>query len=79
VQGIFSNDIVGASQAFDGTKPDPFSVRLFVEGVPAADSAAQISLIEEVGGENDGGTHQLARFVTAEAPASLTGMNIRVI
>jgi hypothetical protein len=79
VQGMFSNDIVGASQAFDGTKPDPFSVRLFVEGVPAADSAAQISLIEEVGGENDGGTHQLARFVTSVAPASLTGMNIRVI
>jgi hypothetical protein len=23
VQGMFSNDIVGASQAFDGTKPDP--------------------------------------------------------
>jgi hypothetical protein len=79
VQGMFSNDIVGASQGFDGTKPDPFSVRLFVEGVPAADSAAQISLIEEVGGENDGGTHQLARFVTSVAPASLTGMNIRVI
>ncbi len=79
VQGMFSNDIVGASQAFDGTKPDPFSVRLFVEGVPAADSADQISLIEEVGGENDGGTHQLARFVTSVAPASLTGMNIRVI
>jgi hypothetical protein len=79
VQGMFSNDIVGASQAFDGTKPDPFSVRLFVEGVPAADSAAQISLIEEVGGENDGGTHQLARFVASVAPASLTGMNVRVI
>src|SRR5579859_3235324 len=79
VQGMFSNDIVGASQAFDGTRPDPFSVRMFVEGVPAADTAAQISLIEEVGGENDGGTHQLARFVTAVAPASLTGMNIRVI
>ena len=79
VQGMFSNDIIGASQAFDGTRPDPFSVRMFVEGVPVADSAAQISLIEEVGGENDGGTHQLARFVTAVAPASLTGMNIRVI
>ncbi|HUN34561.1 MAG TPA: M28 family peptidase [Trebonia sp.] len=79
VQGMFSNDIVGASQAFDGTRPDPFSVRLFVEGVPAADTAAEISLIEEVGGENDGSTHQLARFVTAAAPVALTGMNIRVI
>src|SRR4029450_10762835 len=23
VQGMFSNDIIGASEAFDGTKPDP--------------------------------------------------------
>jgi hypothetical protein len=79
VQGMFSNDIVGASQAFDGTKPDPFSLRLFVEGVPAAATAAEISLMQEVGGENDGVTHQLARFVTAVAPVQLTGLNIRVI
>jgi hypothetical protein len=79
VQGMFSNDIVGASQAFDGTKPDPFSLRLFVEGVPVADTAAEISLMQEVGGENDGAGHQLARFVAANAPVQLTGMNIRMI
>jgi Peptidase family M28 len=79
VQGMFSNDIVGASQAFDGTKPDPFTIRMFVEGVPAASSANQIALIEAVGGENDGRTHQLARFVTDAAPFDLTQMNIRVI
>ena len=79
VQGMFSNDIVGASQAFDGTKPDPFSVRLFVEGIPTAATAAEISLMQVVGGENDGATHQLARFVTSVAPFDLTGMNIWVI
>jgi len=79
VQGMFSNDIVGASQAFDGTRPDPFSVRLFVEGIPTAATTAEISLMQVVGGENDGVTHQLARFVTAVAPARLTGMDIRVI
>jgi hypothetical protein len=31
---MFSNDIIGASQAFDGTRPDPFTVRLFLEGIP---------------------------------------------
>ena len=36
VQGMFSNDIVGASQAWDGTRPDPYTVRLFVEGIPTA-------------------------------------------
>jgi Zn-dependent M28 family amino/carboxypeptidase len=79
VQGMFSNDIVGASQAWDGTRPDPRTVRLFVEGIPTAVTPAQISIMQSVGGENDGMTHQLARFVTDVAPFSLTGMNIRVI
>src|SRR5882757_2941108 len=79
VQGMFSNDIVGASQAFDGTRPDPHSVRLFVEGIPTAVTQQQISIMQSVGGENDGATHQLARFVTDVAPFVLTGMNIRVI
>ena len=79
VQGMFSNDIVGASQAWDGTRPDPRTVRLFVEGIPTAVTPAQISILQATGGENDGVTHQLARFVTAAAPSSLTGMNIRVI
>jgi len=79
VQGMFSNDIVGASQAWDGTRPDPRTLRLFVEGIPTAVTPAQISVMQSVGGENDGVTHQLARFVTDVAPHSLTGMNIRVI
>src|ERR1700722_4245819 len=79
VQGMFSNDIVGASQAFDGTRPDPFTVRLFVETIPTAATANDIAIIQSVGGENDGATHQLARFVTSVAPSAVTGMNVRVI
>jgi hypothetical protein len=79
VQGMFSNDIVGASQGWDGTKPDPHTLRLFVEGIPTAATANQIALMQSVGGENDGATHQLARFVTHAAPFELTGMNLRVI
>ena len=79
VQGMFSNDIVGASQAWDGTRPDPHTVRLFVEGIPTAATPNQIALMQSVGGENDGVTHQLARFVTDVAPSGLTGMNVRVI
>jgi hypothetical protein len=79
VQGMFSNDIVGASQAFDGTRPDPRTVRMFVEGIPTAVTANQIAIMQSVGGENDGMTHQLARFVADVAPFNLTGMNIRVI
>jgi len=79
VQGMFSNDIVGASQGWDGTKPDPHTVRMFLEGVPTAATASQISLIQAVGGENDGGSRQLGRFVQEVAPFELTGMNVRLI
>jgi hypothetical protein len=79
VQGMFSNDIVGASQAFDGTKPDPRSLRLFLEGIPTSVTSGQISLMQAVGGENDGLSRQLGRFVLDVAPFSLTGMNVRVI
>jgi hypothetical protein len=79
VQGMFSNDIVGASRAFDGTKPDPFTVRLFLEGVPTAVTPDQISIMQAVGGENDGLSRQLGRFAKGAAPFGLTNMNIRVI
>jgi hypothetical protein len=79
VQGMFSNDIVGASQAFDGTKPDPLTLRLFVEGVPTAVTPTQISFLQSTGGENDGVSRQLGRFAVEVAPFSLTQMNIRLI
>jgi hypothetical protein len=79
VQGMFSNDIVGASHSFDDFPPEPHTMRLFVEGIPTAATAAQIGLMQSVGGENDGQTHQLARFVSEVAPFNLTNMNIRTI
>jgi hypothetical protein len=79
VQGMFSNDIMGASEAFDGTKPDPFTVRMFLEGVPTNVTSSQIGLLQAVGGENDGLSRQLGRFVNSVAPFGLTGMNIRLI
>src|SRR6266567_7739424 len=79
VQGMFSNDVVGASQAWDGTKPDPFTLRLFVEGIPTAVTPGQISTMQAVGGENDGVSRQIGRFVLEVAPFELTNMNIRLI
>jgi hypothetical protein len=79
VQGMFSNDIIGASHSFDGHKPDPFTVRMFLEGVPTNVTSDQIALLQSVGGENDGLSRQLGRFVKSVAPAKLTGMDIRLI
>jgi hypothetical protein len=79
VQGMFSNDIIGTGDAHDGTKPDPFTVRMFLEGIPTNVTSSQISLMQAVGGENDGLSRQLGRYVNSVAPFNLTGMNIRLI
>jgi hypothetical protein len=79
VQAMFSNDIVGASNAFDGTRPDPHTLRLFVEGVPTSETAAQAAVRQSVGGENDGPSRQLGRFVQSVAQNDQTDMRIRVV
>ncbi|WP_433060936.1 M20/M25/M40 family metallo-hydrolase [Dactylosporangium sp. CS-033363] len=79
IAAMFSNDIVGASQAWDGTAPDPRTVRLFVEGVPTSETAAQTATRQSVGGEDDGPSRQLARFVRDVAENDATGMRIRVV
>ncbi len=79
VQGMFSNDIVGTGDAHDGTPPNPFTVRMFLEGIPTNATSNDISLMQSVGGENDGKSRQLGRYVSEVAPFFLTGMNIELI
>jgi hypothetical protein len=79
VQGMFSNDIVGTGNAHDGTPNDPRTVRLFVEGVPTAETAAEATVRKSVGGENDGPSRQLGRFVESVAENPDTGMKVRVV
>ena len=79
IQGMFSNDIVGTGNAHDGTPNDPRAVRLFVEGVPTAETAAEANIRRSVGGENDGASRQLGRFVDDVASNQQTGMTVRQI
>jgi hypothetical protein len=79
VQSMFSNDIVGSGNAHDGTANDPRTVRLFVEGVPTAETAAEATVRKSVGGENDGPSRQLGRFVDEVASNQHTGMRVRQI
>jgi hypothetical protein len=73
---MFSNDIVGTGNAHDGTRNDPRTVRLFVEGVPTSETAAEANTRRSTGGENDGPSRQLGRFVKDVEP---DGMKVRVI
>ncbi|MEW2570679.1 M20/M25/M40 family metallo-hydrolase [Streptomyces sp. NPDC047070] len=78
VQGMFTNDIVGASRADDGTS-DPYTIRLFAEGVPTSETPEQAATRRSVGGENDSPSRQLARFVRDTADNPATGMRVRVV
>ena len=78
VQAAFSNDIVGSSTADNGAR-EPFVVRLFTEGVPTAETPEQASIRQSVGGESDGVSRQLGRFVASVADNAATGMSVWLI
>ncbi|KAI0051454.1 Zn-dependent exopeptidase [Auriscalpium vulgare] len=78
VQGMFTNDIVGASKADNGVV-DANSIRLFAQGIPSSESAATVATRESIGGENDSPARQLARFVNEVATNDATDMGVRVI
>ncbi|MGH3405713.1 MAG: hypothetical protein ACRDRJ_24955 [Streptosporangiaceae bacterium] len=69
----------GPSNRIASAQPDPFTVRMFLEGIPTAATASEIAIMQSVGGENDGLSRQRGRFVAEVAPLELTGMNIRLI
>lgn len=75
IQAMFSNDIVGASTAEDGTK-EPHRLRLFTEGVPTLDTATAAQLRVLTGGENDSASRQLGRFVKSVAENDETDMTV---
>jgi len=78
IQGMFSNDIVGASKSDQGVS-DAHRVRLFSEGVPTFDpphSPSFNTLRILVGGENDSQSRQLTRFVKSVANNDETAMTV---
>jgi Peptidase family M28 len=78
VEGMFTNDIIGSSTSDKGRR-DPFPVRLFSEGVPTAETPQQAALRQSIGGENDGPSRQLARYVKEVGENSATGMHVRLV
>jgi len=78
VQGMFTDDIVGASRADDGTK-DGRSVRLFVQGLPPSEDESTSATRVAIGGENDSPARQLGRFVTEVADPARTGTEVRLV
>jgi hypothetical protein len=60
IEAVLNNDIVGGDQS---AEQDHSVVRVFSEGLPAAATEPDISHIRGLGGENDSGSRQLARYI----------------
>jgi Peptidase family M28 len=78
VLGNLNMDIVGSSHGGNGVH-EPDAIRLFSEGVPTTETAAQTARRQAIGGENDGISRQLARFVKETGENDSTGMKVKLI
>ena len=78
IQGILNMDIVGSPNGGNGAR-EPHAIRLFSEGVPTAETPAQTARRQAIGGENDGVSRQLARFVKETGENDATGMKVKLI
>ncbi len=62
IAAMFTNDIIGNTLGGNGVR-DNRRVRVFSEGVPSAETEAEARLRRSIGGENDGPSRQLARYI----------------
>ena len=60
LEAVLNNDIVGGDKS---AEQDHSLVRVFSEGLPSAASEQDIRRIRGLGGENDSGSRQLARYI----------------
>lgn len=78
VAAMLNNDIVGSPHGSNG-QSSPHVLRLFSQGIPKGISAAQLQQILRIGGENDGPTRQLARYIVDVASNNATEMAVEMI
>jgi Peptidase family M28 len=60
LEAVLNNDIVGGDKS---AEQDHSVVRVFSEGLPAAATEQEVRRIRGLGGENDSGSRQLARYI----------------
>jgi hypothetical protein len=78
VDAMFTNDIVGNTLGGNGVR-DRGHVRVFSEGVPSNETAAEATTRRSVGGENDSASRQLARFIKETGDTFVTGFKVMMI
>jgi hypothetical protein len=78
IDAMFTNDIVGNTLGGNGVR-DRGHVRVFSEGVPSNETAAEATTRRSVGGENDSASRQLARFIKETGDAFVPQFKVTMI
>ena len=78
IDGMLTNDIIGNTLGGNGVR-DRTTVRVFSEGVPTNETAAEATSRRSVGGENDAPSRQLARFIKETAEQYVPRMKVMLV
>ncbi|MBX3277586.1 MAG: M28 family metallopeptidase [Acidobacteria bacterium] len=78
IAAMFTNDIIGNTLGGNGVR-DNRRVRLFSEGVPTAETAAEARTRQSVGGENDSPSRQLARYIKEMGERYLNNFEVTLV
>jgi Zn-dependent M28 family amino/carboxypeptidase len=78
VAAMFTNDIVGNTLGGNGVK-DNARIRVFSEGVPTTETEAEARVRQLNGGENDGPSRQLARYIKEAAERYLNNFEVTLV
>jgi hypothetical protein len=76
--GMFTDDIVGNTHGGNGVHDDT-RVRLFSEGIVTSETPIQLQARQSVGGENDGPSRQLARYIRETARQYVKNFDVTLI
>ncbi len=78
IEAMLTNDIVGNTHGGNGIR-DNRRVRVFSEGVPSDETEAQARIRRSVGGENDGPSRQLARYIKEAGELYLNNFEVTLV
>lgn len=78
IEAMFTNDIIGNTAGGNGVH-DNRRVRVFSEGVPSDETEAQARLRKSIGGENDGPSRQLARYIKDVAGRYMPSFEVTLV
>ncbi|HLK56242.1 MAG TPA: M28 family metallopeptidase [Chthonomonadaceae bacterium] len=78
IEGMFTNDIIGGTLGGNGIHDD-HTVRVFSEGIPSNETTAEANQRRSVGGESDGPSRQLARFIKETGERYVHGMKVTLV